>query len=101
MNVTWTPLTEDELAGLKEGDSVVILAGSKDGAQWHPIQRTRPGFFYIRDAKFAERSTRGRAYWFCTKILIRSGLLPRRSEGFNSYEHCAPLALQTQKAQML
>jgi hypothetical protein len=59
VDVIWTPLTEEELAELKECDSVVIHAGSKDGAQLHPIQRTRPESFYIRDAKFVERSTRG------------------------------------------
>jgi hypothetical protein len=30
MNVIWTPLTEEELAALKEGDSIVTHASSKD-----------------------------------------------------------------------
>jgi hypothetical protein len=34
MNVIWTPLTEEELAALKEGDSIVTHASSKDAFQF-------------------------------------------------------------------
>ena len=55
MNVIWTPLTEEELAALKEGDPVVTHTGSKGAFQFHPAQRLHPEFFYIRTGKFAKR----------------------------------------------
>ena len=59
MNVIWSPLTEEELAGLEEGDPVVTHASSKDAYQWHPSQRLHPEFFYIRDVKYVGKSTLG------------------------------------------
>lgn len=61
MNVIWTPLSEEELAVLKEGDPVVTHDSSKDAFQWHPSQRLHPAFYYIRDVKFVKRSKDGSA----------------------------------------
>jgi hypothetical protein len=59
MNVIWTPLTEEELAALKEGDSIVTHAVSKDAFQFHPAQRLHPEFFYIREVKYVGKSPHG------------------------------------------
>src|SRR5580704_1494605 len=59
MNVIWTPLTAEELAALKEGDSIVTHASSKDAFQFHPAQRLHPEFFYIRDVKYVGKSPHG------------------------------------------
>jgi hypothetical protein len=52
MDKNWRPLTKDELAGLTEGDPVVIRASSKGGVQWTPSQRLHPEFFHIKEAKY-------------------------------------------------
>ena len=59
MNVIWTPLTEEELAALKEGDSIVTHASSKDAFQFHPAQQLHPEFFYIREVKYVGKSPHG------------------------------------------
>ena len=59
MNVIWTPLTEEELAALKEGDPVVTLESSKRAFQFHPAQRLHPEFFYIREVKYVGISPLG------------------------------------------
>jgi hypothetical protein len=59
MNVIWTPLTAEELAALKEGDSIVTHTGSKGAFQFHPAQRLHPEFFYIRDVKYVGKSPHG------------------------------------------
>jgi hypothetical protein len=59
MNVIWTPLTAEELAALKEGDSIVTHTGSQGAFQFHPAQLLHPEFFYIRDVKYVGKSPHG------------------------------------------